>query len=138
MSETKKNKEYYSDLSKVDSKAVYNQLPEYTRIARYAQHNNSKKRRETWKEQTDRVFKMHKVKFQKHLDNPEFIEMFNFAKNMVERKGVLGSQRALQFGGPAILKKETRIYNCSTTYIDRPRVFQEIIPIRLQKNQIRT
>lgn len=112
MAEVKENKEYYTDLSKVDSKSVYNQLPEYTRIARYAQYNKSKKRRETWMEQTDRVFKMHKVKFQKHLENPEFMKEFNFAKEMVQNKHVLGSQRALQFGGPAILNKETRMYNC--------------------------
>ena len=127
MSDREKNTEYYSDLSKVDSKDVYNQLPEYTRIAKYAQHNRSKKRRETWEEQVDRVFKMHKVKFQKHLDNSEFIELFNFARDMVYKKHVLGSQRALQFGGPSILNKETRIYNCCTSYVDRPRVFQEIM-----------
>ena len=122
----KKEKEYYSEISGVDIN-VYNQLPEYTRIAKYSQHNKNKRRRETWEEQTDRVFKMHRVKFQEHLDNPEFIEIFNFAKKMVGRKDVLGSQRALQFGGPAILKKETRIYNCCTSYVDRARVFQEIM-----------
>lgn len=126
MSENKQNNEY-KNLSKVDGHAVYNQLPEYTRIAKYAQHNRNKKRRETWDEQTNRVFKMHKVKFQKHLDNPEFMELFNFAKKMILKKHVLGSQRALQFGGPSILNKETRIYNCCASYIDRPRVFQEIM-----------
>ena len=127
MTDSKQNCEYYSDLSKVDSKDVYNQLPEYTRIAKYAQHNRSKKRRENWKEQVDRVFKMHKVKFQKHLDNTEFMDLFNFSKDMVDKKFVLGSQRALQFGGPSILNKETRMYNCCTSYVDRPRVFQEIM-----------
>lgn len=126
MAETKKD-EYYTNLSNVDSKSVYNQLPEYTRIARYAQYNKTKKRRETWMEQTDRVFKMHKVKFQDHLDNPEFKKIFNFSKHMVENKHVLGSQRALQFGGPSILNKETRMYNCCASYIDRVRVFQEIM-----------
>lgn len=121
------NKQYYTDLEKVDSKTVYNQLPEYTRIARYAQYNRNKKRRETWAEQTSRVFKMHKVKFAKYLENPEFMEVFNFAKDMVEKKNVLGSQRALQFGGPAILNKNTRMYNCAATYVDRVRVFQEIM-----------
>ena len=121
------NKQYYTDLENVNSKEVYNQLPDYTRIARYAQYNSKKKRRENWVEQTERVFKMHKVKFSNHLENPEFIEIFNFAKDMVSKKNVLGSQRALQFGGPAILNKNTRMYNCSSTYIDRVRVFQEIM-----------
>ena len=117
----------YKNLNLVDSKDVYNQLAEFTRIARYAQYNKNKKRRETWEEQVDRVFKMHKVKFAQHLDNSDFIDAFNFAKNMMLEKKVLGSQRALQFGGPAILNKNTRIYNCSATYIDRVRVFQEIM-----------
>lgn len=121
------NKQYYSGLDEIDSKNVYNQLPEYTRIARYAQYNTKEKRRETWVEQIERVFKMHKVKFSSLLDNDEFMEVFQFAKNSVLQKKVLGSQRALQFGGPAILSKNTRIYNCAATYIDRPRVFQEIM-----------
>lgn len=103
---------YYHDLESVNSKAVYNQLPEYTRISRYSQYNAYKKRRETWAEQTDRVFKMHKVHFAKFLDNEKFMEAFEFAKDMVNKKKVLGSQRALQFGGPAVLNKHARIYNC--------------------------
>ena len=121
------NKSEYKQLSGVDSKDVYNQLAEFTRIARYAQYNKNKKRRETWEEQVNRVFKMHKVKFMKYMDNPDFIDAFNFAKKMMLEKKVLGSQRALQFGGPAILNKNARIYNCSATYIDRVRVFQEIM-----------
>ena len=117
----------YNDLEYVESKKVYEQLPEFTRIAKYAQYNHKKKRRETWNEQVDRVFKMHKVKLSKYIDNEEFIEMFNFSKNMMLRKNVLGSQRGLQFGGPAILNKNARLYNCCATYIDRPRVFQEIM-----------
>lgn len=118
---------YYNNLENVNSKDVYNQLPEYTRISRYSQYNPDKKRRETWSEQTERVFKMHKVRFAKFLENDKFMEAFKFAKDMVNKKYVLGSQRALQFGGPAILNKNTRVYNCSATYIDRPKVFQEIM-----------
>jgi hypothetical protein len=44
---------------------------------------------------------------------------------MVLRKKVIGSQRALQFGGKGILDKNERIYNCSSGHIDRPRAFQE-------------
>ena len=108
MNERKRKKKSYSDDDDDDDDdnvSVYNQLPEYTRIAKYAQYNREEKRRETWKEQIDRVFKMHKVKFQTHLDNPEFMDVFNFAKKMVERKGVLGSQRALQFGGTRYSKE---------------------------------
>jgi len=40
---------------------------------------------------------------------------------------VLGSQRAMQFGGEPILKKNARIYNCTTSYCDRARFFQEAL-----------
>ena len=35
----------YNDLEYVESKKVYEQLPEFTRIAKYAQYNHKKKRR---------------------------------------------------------------------------------------------
>lgn len=102
----------YKNLDLIESKNVYEQLPEFTRIARYSQYNKKEGRRETWEEQVERVFKMHKVKFQKYLDNPNFMEMYNYAKNMMNKKRILGSQRALQFGGPSILKKNEKMYNC--------------------------
>jgi ribonucleoside-diphosphate reductase alpha chain len=37
----------------------------------------------------------------------------------------LGSQRALQFGGDPILKRHAKIYNCTSSYCDRLRFFQE-------------
>jgi intein/homing endonuclease len=127
MSDSKQNSSEYKNLDNVISKDVYNQLPEFTRIARYAQYNQEHKRRENWKEQVERVFKMHHVKYAKYMEDEDFIRFFNFAKQMMIEKRVLGSQRALQFGGPAILNKNARIYNCSATYVDRPRVFQEIM-----------
>jgi ribonucleoside-diphosphate reductase alpha chain len=41
------------------------------------------------------------------------------------KKKVLGSQRALQFGGEPILKRHAKIYNCTSSYCDRLRFFQE-------------
>jgi ribonucleoside-diphosphate reductase alpha chain len=41
------------------------------------------------------------------------------------KKKVLGSQRALQFGGDPILKRHSKIYNCTASYCDRLRFFQE-------------
>jgi ribonucleoside-diphosphate reductase alpha chain len=58
-------------------------------------------------------------------------EEINWAYDMMFKKKVLGSQRALQFGGDAILKKNCRIFNCSASYCDRPRVFQESFHILL-------
>lgn len=120
-------KRTYEKMENINSDMVYNQLCEYTRIAKYAQYNPEKKRRETWEEQTDRVFKMHKVKYGHLLENDEFMSLLNETKGSILKKNILGSQRALQFGGPPILSKNTRIYNCAATYIDRARVFQEIM-----------
>ena len=40
-----------------------NTLQEYTRIAKYAKYLPEENRRETWKEQVDRVFDMHREYF---------------------------------------------------------------------------
>jgi ribonucleoside-diphosphate reductase alpha chain len=101
-------------------------LSEYTRISKYSRYIPEKKRRETWKEQVDRVFDMHLEYYGETItENEDLFDMFKFAKKMVMKKKVLGSQRALQFGGSPILKKNERLYNCTATYVDRPRVFQE-------------
>jgi ribonucleoside-diphosphate reductase alpha chain len=52
-------------------------------------------------------------------------EQINWAYDMMYKKKVLGSQRALQFGGEPILKRHAKIYNCTSSYCDRLRFFQE-------------
>ena len=77
-------------------------LQEYTRISRYARYNPKKKRRETWDEQVHRVMDMHRQKYAEFL--PEIEPYLEEAEIALKKKHVLGSQRALQFGGNAILK----------------------------------
>ena len=98
-------------------------LQDYTVYAKYAHYLSDKKRRETWIEQVDRVFGMHEAKYGWTL--MPIIKEFEHAKQMVKQKRILGSQRALQFGGKPILSKNARMYNCSASYLDRPRFFQE-------------
>lgn len=99
-------------------------LQEFTRISRYSRYRPEKKRRETWEEQVNRVFdQMHAVKYADVLD--DIREEYEFAKKAVLEKKVLGSQRALQFGGPAILNKHARMYNCIASFCSFPRMFQE-------------
>ena len=105
------------------------ELQEYTRISRYARFNEEKGRRETWQEQVDRVMDMHRTKYSDKMADIE--DEFEIAYNALRKKLVLGSQRALQFGGPAILKKEARLYNCTVSYADRPRFFQEAMYLLL-------
>jgi ribonucleoside-triphosphate reductase len=52
-------------------------------------------------------------------------EDIDWAYDMMYKKKVLGSQRALQFGGDPILKRHAKIYNCTASYCDRLRFFQE-------------
>lgn len=103
-------------------------LSDYTIYSRYAHYLPEKKRRETWDEITERVFAMHARKYATALEtSPEFKADFEFAKEMVRKKRILGSQRALQFGGKWIEDKNLRLFNCATTYVDRPRAFQEMM-----------
>ena len=111
----------------------FSQLAEYTLKAKYARYNKAAKRRETWEEQVERVIDgTHRVKFNNLInENPELERYLNIAKKSMLSKKVLGSQRILQFGGPAALKKEMRIYNCAASYVDRVRVFQETMYVLL-------
>lgn len=106
-------------------------LSEYTIYAKYAQFDVTKKRRETWSEMIDRVFNMHEEKYKDYLNDEKFKEYFSFAKEMVKKKKVLGSQRALQYGGKSILKHEAKIYNCCFTHISRVESFQETMYLLL-------
>lgn len=100
-------------------------LQEYTRVAKYARYNERKNRRETWREQVDRVIGMHIT----HLgDRYEVLkDDIEFVREMMYNKRILGSQRALQFGGIAILNKNARIYNCAFAHLDRVDFFKELM-----------
>lgn len=98
-------------------------MSEYVRYSKYAQYNKNKKRRDNWKEQVNKMFEMHQLKFGDLLD--PIIEDVKFAKKKVLNKIILGSQRALQFSGNPILKKEAKIYNCTASYADRIPFFKE-------------
>jgi ribonucleoside-diphosphate reductase alpha chain len=56
---------------------------------------------------------------------PQIKKEIEWAFEQGRQKRVLGSQRALQFGGTPIEKKNARIYNCIASYCDRLRFFQE-------------
>ena len=101
------------------------ELQNYTFVGKYARWIPEKKRRETWKESVERVEGM---MLESYPSVPEEIE---WAYDMMNRKRVLGSQRALQFGGSPVLKHNARIYNCIASYVDRPRFFQECMYLLL-------
>ena len=97
------------------------ELQNYTFVAKYARWIEDKKRRETWKEAVERVKGMMLVKYADFNIN----EDIEWAYDMMYKKKVLGSQRALQFGGKPIMDRHAKIYNCTSSYCDRLRFFQE-------------
>lgn len=96
-------------------------LQDYTYYSKYARYNKEEHRRETWNEAVSRVEAMHLRRY------PQAEKHIKWAFNLVREKRVLGSQRALQFGGKPIEKVNARLYNCSASYCDRTRFFQEAL-----------
>jgi ribonucleoside-triphosphate reductase (thioredoxin) len=97
------------------------ELQNYTFVSKYARWLEDKNRRETWKEAVDRVRAMMHTQY----DAFGIAEDIDWAYDIMYKKKVLGSQRALQFGGDPILKRHAKIYNCTASYCDRLRFFQE-------------
>lgn len=94
-------------------------LQDYVFTSKYANYLPHLKRRETWEEAVERVKQMHLRKYPYAKDLIDEAFQYYFARK------VLGSQRAMQFGGTPIERVNTRIYNCAYSHCDRPRFFQE-------------
>ena len=97
------------------------ELQNYTFVSKYARWLEDKNRRETWKEAVERVKNMMHTRY----DEFGISDEIDWAYDIMYKKKVLGSQRALQFGGDPILKRHAKIYNCTASYCDRLRFFQE-------------
>jgi ribonucleoside-triphosphate reductase len=112
-----------------DSRPV---VGEYVFLSKYSQTHDGKK--ETWQDAVNRVMDMHLKRYSGRLkpeDKAEFSKMFAHAYSLYSEQRVLGAQRALQYGGELMLEKHARFYNCSSTYVDRVRVFEEIMYLLL-------
>jgi len=101
--------------------SALNELQNYTFVSKYARWIESENRRETWREAVDRVKSMMHTQYA----DKDVSEEIDWAYDLMFKKKVLGSQRALQFGGEPILKRHAKIYNCTSSYCDRLRFFQE-------------
>jgi ribonucleoside-diphosphate reductase alpha chain len=105
---------------KIESMSIDNNaMSEYIFTNRYSRFIPELNRRETWDEAVDRVRDMHIRKY------PEIIDDINWAFEMVREKRVLPSMRSMQFGGKPIEDKNTRLYNCTYSAIDRVDFFKE-------------
>lgn len=95
------------------------ELSEYTAVSKYARYIEEEKRRETWNEAVSRNEEMMLDRF------PNLSGEIRQSYDFVREKKVLGSMRAMQFGGLPALKHNGRMYNCTASYCDRLRFFQE-------------
>ena len=101
----------------MNSKDILSDMVVYSKYARYLP---SQKRRENWMEICMRNADMHAKKYPSMAD--EIYEVY--AKYVVTKK-VFPSMRSLQFGGAAIEKTPSRMFNCSYSPIDDVAVFSE-------------
>jgi len=110
----------------VDTRKFLSETKFYEAYSRYVEEDN---RYETWDEAVDRVIGMHE-NYYKSKGN-EITEYFEEARQAYKEQRVLGAQRALQFGGEQLLKHQMRMYNCTSSYADRPAFFGEVFYILL-------
>ena len=105
------------------------QLQDYIFTSKYSHYLPDKLRRETFDEAADRVIDMHRRFFAER--GLQIEDLLSVCEKGIKSRRVLGSQRALQFGGDPILRKNTRIYNCATSYCDRASFFSQALWVLL-------
>lgn len=94
-------------------------LQQYTFASRYARLDEVRQTRETWDEAVARIENMHLRRY------PEVRAEIASAFDLVRRKRVLAAGRALQFAGEPVERRHALLYNCSGSFCDRLRFFQE-------------
>jgi ribonucleoside-diphosphate reductase alpha chain len=130
-----------------------NGLADYIAISKYARYRADLGRRETFGEAVARVCQMHRDNFAhlldkqapailppdlsalvapadrqrvgEHLLGQSLENLIVHAFDSVRSRKVLPSMRSLQFGGNAILKNHSRMFNCSYSAADRVEFFGE-------------
>ena len=110
-------------------------MGDYNFITKYAQKKEDGSK-ESWDEATDRIWDMHAIKYAHILtNNPEFAEQFEASRQAEKDKVFLSAQRFRQFASTdlknGIFKHNMKAYNCSSTYMDRPEVFGELMYVLL-------
>lgn len=111
----------------VDTRHVMSQAKFYEGYSRW---DDDKERYESWDESVSRVMEMHRGFYSEKM-SPELSLLIDEAESLYKLKYTLGAQRALQFGGDQLLKHQMKMYNCTSTYADRPRYFSELLYILL-------
>ena len=110
----------------VDTRKFLSETKFYESYSRFKEEDG---KYETWDEAVDRVIEMHENNYKEK--NNELKEYFEEAREAYKQQRVLGAQRALQFGGEQLMKHQMRMYNCTSSYADRPDFFGELFYILL-------
>lgn len=88
----------------------------------YSKFNWDLGRKESWEEACKDVMKLHYNTFKNNKKLQSYI--IEVEKDYIEQR-ILVSQRNLQYREAQINRSPARIFNCSSSYIDRPEVFKE-------------
>lgn len=89
----------------------------------YLKWREEDERFETWDEACENIVDGHRKKY----ENITVIDKeLDFALSYMKSKTVLASQRSLQYRAPQIERNNARMYNCSSLYAARNRIFQEV------------
>lgn len=93
----------------------------------YAKWIELEGRLEKWLDSTKRVMTMHRTnpKLLPAFQLPRFNELVDLAEELYNDKIILGSNRALQFGGAPIMKHNSKMYNCLASHASRVEFFCE-------------
>lgn len=94
----------------------------------YSKYDVVKGRKETWEESVADVMRMHYHRF---ADRPAVIPYIQWAESLYRDRKILASQRSLQYREEQVLHHHPRLFNCASTYIDRPEVFGQIMYVLL-------
>lgn len=110
----------------VDTRKFLSDTKFYEGYSRYKDEDN---RYESWDEAVDRVIEMHNTTY--NSKSNELSEYLEEARQAYKEQRVLAAQRSLQFGGEQLMKHQMRMYNCTSSYVDRPEFFGEVFYILL-------
>lgn len=111
----------------MDTRRLMSEAKFFESYSRYIDEANQY---ETWEEAVERVMNMHRT-YYKELLTPELSSLMEEVQEAYNEKLFLGAQRALQFGGNQLLKNHAKLYNCTSTYLDRVDFFKEAMFLML-------
>lgn len=109
---------------RIDSRGIISDYIFYSKYSRTLPSGE----KESWDESVARVMNMHESYFRDKIPKEkkkDFDKVLNEAWQGYREQKILGSQRALQYGGRQLLKNHLRLYNCMSSYLNRIEFFEE-------------